>query len=256
MNISNRKAAPTAPMDLSVASYNVHRCIGRDGRHDPRRIAQVIARLDPDIIALQEVESRFGRAGDVHQLNYLAGATGLTAIPGPTILRPESHYGNALLTRCPVLTVRRINLSVLPDREPRGALDVTLALRGQPLRVIATHLGLRAGERREQVKRLLAGLGPATHDPLIVLGDINEWAPLSRPLRWLGAYLGKAPAPRTFPAQFPLFALDRLWVRPRNALRSIKALRIPLTCMASDHLPLQARIRIAALNTGANGSGG
>lgn len=254
MTVNNDEAAPTAPIDLSVVSYNVHRCIGRDGRHDPKRIAQVIGQLAPDIIALQEVESRFGRAGDVHQLNYLAGATGLTAVPGPTILRPESHYGNALLTRHPVLAVHRLNLSVLPDREPRGALDVTLAVGGQSLRVIATHLGLRASERREQVKRLLAGLGQTTDNPLIVLGDINEWTPLSRPLRWLRAYLGKSLAPRTFPSQFPLFALDRLWVRPRNALRSIEALQTPLTCMASDHLPLQAKIVINAPNTGANGS--
>lgn len=247
MNISDDHGTATTPAYLGVTSYNIHRCIGRDNRHDPKRIARVLGELNADIIALQEVESRFGRAADVHQLDYLAEATGLTAIPGPTILNPESHYGNALLTRYPVREVRRLNLSVLPDREPRGALDVTLEIGEYSLRVIATHLGLRPWERREQVRRLLAGLAETTSDLTLVLGDINEWIPLSRPLRWLRAHLGKTPAPRTFPSRFPLFALDRLWILPRSALVSIKARRTPLTRMASDHLPLQARIAIDTL---------
>lgn len=244
MNISNERGPATTPSYLSVVSYNIHRCIGRDERHDPKRIARILGELNSDIIALQEVESRFGKAADVHQLDYLAGVTGLTAIPGPTILRPESHYGNALLTRYPVQEVRKLDLSVLPDREPRGALDVSLEVGEYSLRVIATHLGLRAWERREQVKRLLTSLAETTSDLTIVLGDINEWIPLSRPLRWLRAYLGKVPAPCTFPSQFPLFALDRLWILPRSALVSLKARRTSLTRIASDHLPLQARIAI------------
>lgn len=253
MNISDDHAPAATPGYLEVTSYNIHRCIGRDKRHDPKRIARVLGELNSDIIALQEVESRFGRAADVHQLDYLAEATGLNAIAGPTILNPESHYGNALLTRYPVREVRRLDLSVLPNREPRGALDVTLEVGEYSLRVIATHLGLRAWERREQVRRLLAGLAETTSDLTIVVGDINEWAPLSRPLRWLRTYLGKAPAPCTFPSQFPLFALDRLWTLPQSALVSLKAWRTPLTHLASDHLPLQARIALDILQARATG---
>src|SRR5262249_15595263 len=75
-----------------------------------------------------------------------------------------------------------------------------------------------------------------------VLGDINEWLPLGRPLRWLNGLLGHSPAERTFPSRWPLFALDRVWVRPRHALLACSAHRSPLAAFASDHLPVKAII--------------
>jgi endonuclease/exonuclease/phosphatase family metal-dependent hydrolase len=75
-----------------------------------------------------------------------------------------------------------------------------------------------------------------------VLGDINEWLPLGRPLRWMHALLGRSPAERSFPSRWPLFALDRVWVRPRHALLEFGAHRSALAAMASDHLPVRAVI--------------
>lgn len=231
-------------VQLCLASYNIHSCVGRDGRTDPARIARIIGELDPDIIALQEVRSRFGEVADTHQLNYLAGATGLQGIAGTTIFRPDSHYGNALLIRHRVLAVRRLDLSVAGAREPRGALDVDLEVNGRVIRVIATHLGLDASERREQVKRLLAVLNAKNRDPVVFLADINEWFPLSRPLRWFKAHFGRFSAPRTFPALFPLLALDRIWISPQAVLvkMEVNAYKTPLARIASDHLPVRARI--------------
>src|SRR5581483_10937782 len=140
-------------MRCTAASYNIHRCIGLDGRHDPERVACVIDELDTDIIGLQEVESRLGGTPDTHQLNFLAEETGFIAVAGSTILRPDSHYGNALLTRHNVREVRSHDLSV-PGREPRGILDVDLDVHGHPLRVLVTHLGLGARERRRQTNML------------------------------------------------------------------------------------------------------
>ena len=178
-------------------------------------------------------------------MRYLATATGLQAIAGPTIQRHAGHYGNVLLTRYPVRAVRRIDLSV-PGREPRGALDVDLDLRGAAVRVVVTHLGLRAAERRTQIQHLLTVLSdncsPARSRPVIVLGDINEWLPTSPSVRRLDSRFGRAPALRTFPSSFPLFALDRIWVQPRSALSTLTACRTPLTRIASDHLPLRATI--------------
>jgi endonuclease/exonuclease/phosphatase family metal-dependent hydrolase len=77
---------------------------------------------------------------------------------------------------------------------------------------------------------------------VVVLGDINEWLPLSRPLRWLNALLGHSPRERTFPSRWPLFALDRVWVRPRHALLAFGAHHSPLAVQASDHLPVKAII--------------
>lgn len=229
---------------LSVASYNIHQCVGTDRRRDAERVSAVIRDLDCDAIGLQEVDSRSGPHADSMQLDYIARATGMQGIPGPTILRHDGEYGNALLTRRPVLAVRRHDFS-FATHEPRGALDVDLDIDGHRVRLIVTHLGLRPAERRYQVKLLLGLLHPVEHDQIVVaLGDINEWLPIGRPLRWLHGILGKPPALRTFPTWYPVFALDRVWVRPRTLLLGLHAHQSPPARMASDHYPLKATIAL------------
>ncbi|HEY6821369.1 MAG TPA: endonuclease/exonuclease/phosphatase family protein [Burkholderiales bacterium] len=220
------------PECLRIASYNLHGCVGSDGRRDDERIARVIGELCCDTIGLQEV----------HGLDALARATGLQAIAGPQYVWHGRHLGNAILTRRPVLAVRQHDYS-WPGGEPRTALDVDLDVGGAPVRVIVTHLGLKPAERRSQVRELLRLV---RHTPLrervLVLGDINEWMPLGRPLRWLHGLFGHSPAERSFPSRFPLFALDRVWVRPRQALLALAAHRSRLAVEASDHLPVKALI--------------
>ena len=220
------------PDCLRVASYNLHGCVGRDGARDAERIAGVIAELGCDTVGLQEV---FG-------LKLLERKLNMTAVAGPHHLWHDRHVGNALLTRRRVLAVRNHDYS-WPRHEPRTALDVDLEVDGETVRVIVTHLGLKPAERRFQVKKLLELLRQTPlHERVVVLGDINEWLPLGRPLRWLHALLGHSPAERTFPSRWPLFALDRVWVRPRHALLAFGAHRSPLAVQASDHLPIKAII--------------
>lgn len=228
---------------LSVASYNIHQCVGIDGRCDPPRIAQVIRELDADIVGLQEVHSRVTDDEQAHQLDFLADATGLHAVPGHTLYRHDGHYGNALLTNAPILVVHPFDLSI-SGREPRGGIDAKIDIAGEKLRVIVTHLGLWPPERRLQVKRLLPILAEESSRLIVLLGDLNEWQPRARSLRWLHAYFGEAPAPRTFPTRLPLFALDRIWAKPREALLRVHAVTSPLARLASDHLPVTGAIRV------------
>ena len=226
---------------LRIATYNIHAGIGSDRRFDARRIAEVINELGAEIVALHEVESH---DGDLGALGILAAETGLRALAGPTMLRGEATYGNALLTCCDFAGVERIDLSVA-GREPRGALDVRLQCRGMSLRVVATHLGLARAERGRQVRQLMDRLDPADPMPTVLMGDMNEWILWSRPLRQLHERFGKTGAPATFPARFPIFALDRVWVRPGNRLVRLYRHATPLARIASDHLPLIAEIDLS-----------
>jgi endonuclease/exonuclease/phosphatase family metal-dependent hydrolase len=226
---------------VAVASYNVHRCVGRDGRHDPGRVAKVIEELRADVIALQEVDFRYHLRRGVDQLRFLAEATALQSVWGPVLYGPRGQYGNGLLTRHEVLAVRGIDLSV-PRHQRRGALDVDLAVHGTRVRVIAAHLGLGMNERQIQVRSLLQAIADHDGDPLILLGDFNEWRPPSRPLRRLHRHFGRTPGVRSFPSNFPLFALDRIWVQPRSALVAVAVHTSHWARRASDHLPVRAEI--------------
>src|SRR6186997_2191358 len=102
-------------MELRLASYNVHRAIGRDRRCEPERILDVIREIDADVVALQEVEAH-DSGGDM--LAWLAGQTGMHAIAGTTLVRHDGHYGNGILARCQISATRLVDLSYR-KREPR-----------------------------------------------------------------------------------------------------------------------------------------
>jgi endonuclease/exonuclease/phosphatase family metal-dependent hydrolase len=236
---------PTASL-LSVVSYNVHQCVGFDGRRDPARIARIIQELKPDIVGLQEVSSESNGRVESLQMQYLADLTGLVAIPGPTITKHNNEYGNVLLSRYPVNKVRRLDLSV-PGREPRGAIDAEIEIDHKVIRVIVSHLGLGAAERRYQVKQLLAELSASDPSPVFVIMDHNEWFPLRQSLRLLHERFGRPPRLPTFPSIMPFLPHDRVWVKPLEALINVDRYVTHLTRIASDHLPLRATIDLQKL---------
>ena len=230
-------------MSLSLATYNIHRCYGADGHYQPARIRRVLRQLDAEVIALQEVELLHNAPG---LLDFFCEQQQWRAIPGLTMARESGHYGNALLTKLPISEVTRLDLS-LPGREPRGALLVSLRYREQPVRVVATHLGLRAAERRIQIRRLLQQLqNYARNDVVVLMGDLNEWSFWGCALHGLRNQFRRCPAPASYPARFPLLSLDRVMVRPRERLTGVRRVKNPLTREASDHLPVVANLSMDA----------
>ena len=235
-------------MSLVLASYNIHRSYGRDGRYDPARIREVLRGLNAQVLALQEVELLHDAPG---LLDFFCENSKWKAIHGPTLALDTGQYGNALLTSLAVRSVQRIDLS-LPGREPRGAIHVTLEHQSHQLEVIATHLGLRPAERRTQIQHLLDILQDnrfsQSHSTITVLmGDLNEWFLWGRPLRWLHRHFQGSPAPASYPACCPLLALDRIWVKPCEKITSMKVVNNKSTRAASDHLPVVARIKYGCL---------
>lgn len=223
---------------MRIATYNIHQWIGEDGRPDMDRILSVIRSLDADLIALQEVllPCRGFTRKD------LARETGMRVIPGRTLYRKDAEYGNALLTNLPIRSVRLLELTVSPF-EPRGAILVSLRLGDFQVKVAATHLGMRQRERVKQIARLMREV-EAGKDITVLLGDINEWNPLSPLLRVLRAAFGNQAAPRTFPSRFPMLSLDRILVRPLIFEKPPVAVKSGTARVASDHLPLEAKLLI------------
>jgi endonuclease/exonuclease/phosphatase family metal-dependent hydrolase len=230
---------------LRVASYNVHRCVGSDRRHDPERVAAVLSELDADVVGLQEVDSRYHVESGIDQIEFLAAATGYHAVPGPTLVRRDASYGNAVLSRHPVLAIRRTDISAADTRrERRGALDVQLLVLDRPVRFMVTHFGLLRRERRIQAETILRLLAAHACDVTVLCGDFNEWAPRWSTLLALDARLGPSRELRTFPSRWPVLPLDRIWVDPAGALIRVWVHRSHLAREASDHLPVCAALSL------------
>ncbi|MGK9233456.1 endonuclease/exonuclease/phosphatase family protein [Inquilinus limosus] len=238
------ETVPVRP--IVVGSYNVHKCVGLDRRFDPLRIAAVVAELGADVVALQEVDRRFGRRSGLLDAETLRRDSGLHLVHVSDL--PDGHgwHGNALLVREGVVTrLRRLSL---PGAEPRGAIVTELALPAGRLRVIAAHFGLLRRCRMRQAATILEEIAEGESMPTLLVGDLNEWRPGRRSsLQPLGALFGPLDAsPPSFPAPLPLVSLDRILGWPRGVLRSVEVHRSPLSRIASDHLPLKAVVDLAA----------
>lgn len=230
---------------LRVATYNIHKGRGLDGRDRVDRIAAVLAEIGADVVGLQEVF--------LDQVPRLAEATGMHAAFGPTRRLPRGPYGNLCLSRFPLVAHERYDLTCRAQ-EPRGCLRVDLdpGHRGLgPLHVFNAHLGLGYRERVRQARLLTRICGRRRlSGPRLLLGDFNEWFH-GRASRLLGAEFDHAGARgrahRTHPSPLPVFRLDRIYHDAAVRLERQAVHRSRLARVASDHLPAYADLRIVAL---------
>lgn len=228
-----------------LVTYNVHSCIGMDGRCSPERIADVLAAMNPDIVALQELDVGKSRTGGADQAELVARQLSMKGHFHPAMRVEEEEYGDAILTSASSHLVRTGTLPGRSGFEPRGAIRVRVDLGGIEVDVINTHLGLRHADRQLQVETLL---GPewigetARERPLILAGDFNA-GPRSRTFRAIERNLhpvshwGKRIGP-SFPSRFPALRLDHVFASEELRITAAGTLRSSLTTIASDHLPV------------------
>ncbi len=232
-----------------IASYNIHKGRGLDGRVRIERIGRVLAEVDADIIALQEVVSHEGRTIQDHQARYLADRLGYFHAIGETRRHRGGVYGNVTLSRWSFEMVRHVDLSV-PQREERGVLRTDVRIGTHLLHIFNVHLGTSHRERRTQAIRLIDEDLLRSIDisgPRVILGDFNEWTHglVTRTLTAefhltdLRTHIRRT---RAYPAILPLLNLDHIYFDPHLKIRTAGFHRNRLSLIASDHLPLLAEL--------------
>jgi len=243
-------------MRFRVMTYNIHRAIGLDRRFRPERMIRIIESHEPDIVLLQEVDDGVPRSREMDMARALAVPLGYPYVAvGHNVTLRRGRYGNATLSRHPILRERNIDLTI-GTKKRRGCQHTAIALNGRAgrsyrLEVFNLHLGLSARQRELQVALLARSREMAsmlTNRACLVGGDFNDWRSLLQPfltrsLRFRSATDRSSKgekAIRTYPSFFPRGPLDRIYYRGPLRLLSARRCRLRVSRIASDHLPIIA----------------
>lgn len=237
-------AAAAEPVRVCAVTYNIHHGEGTDGRLDLPRIANVLKQLEPDLVALQEVDCRTTRSGGVDQAAELGRLTGMHFAFGKAMDYAGGQYGEAILSREPLTEVHVHALAAPEGKEPRAALAATARVggaEGPALRFVATHLDHTSSDlRMAQITALSRALENPAGMPAILAGDLNASpdAPEIRTLaeRWTDASAGQPQM--SFPSDKPKIRIDYLFIRPSGGWRVIES-RVIDEPVASDHRPVR-----------------
>jgi endonuclease/exonuclease/phosphatase family metal-dependent hydrolase len=241
---------------LRVMTYNVHSCVGIDGKLSPRRIARVIARYEPDVVALQEVDVGRSRTKHADQAEIIARHLEMEYHFHPTIRIEEETYGDCILSRLPM---RLVKVGVLPTQtcrnplEPRGALWIALDVGGATVHLVNTHLGLRTRERLLQIDALLGTdwIGSDGHpEPFVFCGDFNAppksrvWKRCTHQLRDVQVEATLHRPRGTWFGHYPIARIDHIFVSPQIDVSRVDVGDDHLARVASDHRPLFAELKV------------
>jgi endonuclease/exonuclease/phosphatase family metal-dependent hydrolase len=239
---------------IRTITYNIHRAIGVDRRFRPERIVSILRHYDPDLVLLQEVDEGVPRSRELDMARELAADLGFPHFAvGHNVSLRRGRYGNATLSRFPILRERNIDLSSGTAWIRRGCQHTSIALLAgrAPLEVFNLHLGLSWRERERQVALLMrshefGSLGPEA--PCLVAGDFNDWRSLLRPVFTNGlgfrcatdSGLDRPRSLLTYPSFSPQGGLDRIYYRGPLHLAAVRRCRLQVARLASDHLPVVA----------------
>lgn len=244
-------------MQIRVLTYNIHRAIGVDRRFRPERVAGIIGHYDPDLVLLQEVDEGVPRSRELDLAKEMAEALKFPYFAvGHNVSLRKGRYGNATLSRFPIVRERNIDLTI-GIRKRRGCQHTSLVIaEGRHLEVFNLHLGLSARERHRQIELLVNCSEFVRVDgdtPVLVGGDFNDWRSLLRPAFTNGLGFRSATDSRrfgtewampTYPSFSPQGALDRIYYRGGLELISARRCRLQASRVASDHLPVIADFRL------------
>jgi endonuclease/exonuclease/phosphatase family metal-dependent hydrolase len=223
---------------LQVMTWNIHGGVGLDGVRDFQRVADLIASLKPDILALQEVDRRTPEAP---LLALLQKEFVYQSVSATSIQTADGEYGQMLLSRWPVDEANVHDISV-QGYEPRRLISAIVQSPAGPVHVLATHLGLRFAERRAQAA-ILCELANHPGMTTLALGDFNDWSRWHSIQTMMGEVFPARTTQRTFPSRLPLLALDRIYCLPAECL--VQSHVVADAAMLSDHLPLVASVRVS-----------
>ncbi len=234
-------------MNFAVATYNIHKCVGRDGVHAPQRIVSVLGEVNADIVAVQEFDNRTQHGWPRITPEDLAAPLGMDCIQQATIMDSDGGiHGNLLLTRYPVDDLMHVDLG-RSGPEIRRAILAKIDLPGSKILAVAAHLGLSARGRRRQVRNLIKAIdGFSQGLPVVLLGDFNEWLPFGGCHSILSRRFAGGQRRRTFPARAPLLPLDRIWLDGQLEMENLRVHRSATSKVASDHLPVAADVRVSS----------
>lgn len=226
---------------IKMLNYNIRHGQSMDGKINLARIVEVLASMDADLISLQEVDVQRPRSFGIDQAAEIARQLDMDFVFGAAINYKIGAYGNAILSRYPVL--QSVNHQLPAPRPERSMLELKIEVRGKILRLFNTHMELDRKLRLRQIQEYIIPLILSANTATLFCGDLNE-GPAEAGILYLSNYLqdsfrvNSGSLTKTFPSDNPITRMDYIFYN--QACAAVDYQIIP--SLASDHLPIIASI--------------